>query len=631
MLHIQSNNFLRHQWFCISCFCRRRWRLNGVTARGVSCLPPCLNKHDPLASSLISRTISTDPDVVENITMNEVIEENFSHSRSYEAAMEALSSLITGRKRGERPTIRGKYSKLERMTMYLQILGLEDNIAELNIIHVAGTKGKGSTCAFSEAILRECGFRTGLFTSPHLIDVRERFRLDGVDIAEEKFLQYFWDCWDQLRINVTDDLPMPPLFQFLTFLAFKIFIGEKVDVGIIEVGFGGEKDSTNVIKEPVVCGISSLGMDHMETLGDTLGKIAFHKAGILKPSVPAFTVPQLPEAMDVITERAHQLRIPLEVVQPFSCGQLNGLQLSLAGDHQYINASLAVSLCKSWLQQTGNLKKDGCEADLPDAFLRGLSSARLPGRAQIVYDDISRSSNTPTGDLVYYLDGAHSPESMDACAKWFSKVVIGDHKSTSLSSLKSSSEDHFGEAFSKYGFTNCEKGNSDKNSKQILLFNCMEVRNPQILLPNLVRTCASSGVHFSGALFVPTISTYNKVVSGSSITSSNTPRNLSWQLNLQRIWEKTINGKDFDPDRNNFTECLKNESSDALSPPVFLHGDYHQVFPGDSPRASAVVPSLSSAIKLLRDCARENPSVRLQVLVTGSLHLVGDVLRLLKR
>uniref|UniRef100_A0A803MAL5 Folylpolyglutamate synthase n=1 Tax=Chenopodium quinoa TaxID=63459 RepID=A0A803MAL5_CHEQI len=574
MLHIQSNNFLRHQWFCISCFCRRRWRLNGVTARGVSCLPPCLNKHDPLASSLISRTISTDPDVVENITMNEVIEENFSHSRSYEAAMEALSSLITGRKRGERPTIRGKYSKLERMTMYLQILGLEDNIAELNIIHVAGTKGK---------------------------------------------------------INVTDDLPMPPLFQFLTFLAFKIFIGEKVDVGIIEVGFGGEKDSTNVIKEPVVCGISSLGMDHMETLGDTLGKIAFHKAGILKPSVPAFTVPQLPEAMDVITERAHQLRIPLEVVQPFSCGQLNGLQLSLAGDHQYINASLAVSLCKSWLQQTGNLKKDGCEADLPDAFLRGLSSARLPGRAQIVYDDISRSSNTPTGDLVYYLDGAHSPESMDACAKWFSKVVIGDHKSTSLSSLKSSSEDHFGEAFSKYGFTNCEKGNSDKNSKQILLFNCMEVRNPQILLPNLVRTCASSGVHFSGALFVPTISTYNKVVSGSSITSSNTPRNLSWQLNLQRIWEKTINGKDFDPDRNNFTECLKNESSDALSPPVFLHGDYHQVFPGDSPRASAVVPSLSSAIKLLRDCARENPSVRLQVLVTGSLHLVGDVLRLLKR
>ncbi|XP_021744544.1 folylpolyglutamate synthase-like isoform X1 [Chenopodium quinoa] len=636
MLHIQSNNFLRHQWFCISCFCRRRWWLNGVTARGVSCLPPCLNRHDPLASSLISGTISTD--VVENLTRNEVIEEcswEFSHSRSYETAMEALSSLITGRKRGERPSIRGKYSKLERMTMYLQILGLEDNVAELNIIHVAGTKGKGSTCAFSEAILRECGFRTGLFTSPHLIDVRERFRLDGVDIAEKKFLQYFWDCWDQLRIKVTDDLPMPPLFQFLTLLAFKIFIGEKVDVGIIEVGLGGEKDSTNVIKEPVVCGISSLGMDHMETLGDTLGKIAFHKAGILKPSVPAFTVSQLPEAMDVITERAHQLRIPLEVVQPLSCGQLNGLQLSLAGDHQYVNASLAVSLCKSWLQQTGNLKKvftnDSCEADLPDAFLRGLSSARLPGRAQVVHDDICRSSNTPTGDLVYYLDGAHSPESMDACAKWFSKVVIGDHKSTSLPSLKSSSENHFGEAFSKYGFTNCEKGNSDKNSKQILLFNCMEVRNPQILLPNLVRTCASSGVHFSGALFVPTISTYNKVVSGSSITSSNTPRNLSWQYNLQRIWEKSINGKDFDPDRNNFIECLKNESSDALSPPEFLHGDHHRAFPGDSPRTSVVVPSLSSAIKLLRDCARENPSVRLQVLVTGSLHLVGDVLRLLKR
>lgn len=418
---------------------------------------------------------------------------------------------------------------------------------------------------------------------------------------------------------------MPPLFQFLTLLAFKIFTDEKVDVGIFEVGLGGEKDSTNVIKEPVVCGISSLGMDHMDSLGDTLGKIASHKAGILKPNVPAFTVPQLPEAMNVINERARQLRIPLEVVKPLGSQNINGLQLSLAGDHQLVNASLAVSLCKSWLRRTGNsgelLSNECHEADMPDAFLRGLSSAHLPGRAQIVYDGISKSSNTTTGDLVYYLDGAHSPESMDACARWFSKTVNGCYKSTSLSSSKSASGDGLGEAFSKNSFSNCEMGNSDKVPKQILLFNCMEVRNPQILLPKLVRTCASSGVHFSGALFVPSISTYNKVVSGSSVTSLNMPsRDLSWQFNLQRIWEKTINGKEFD--RNSMMECMKNASSD---------GEYYHNISGDSFRSSVVVPSLSLAIKWLRDCARENPSIRFQVLVTGSLHLVGDVLKLLRR
>lgn len=110
-----------------------------------------------------------------------------------------------------------------------------------------------------------------------LLELRER-----VDISEEKFLKYFWDCWDQLRDKVTEELPMPGLFQFLTLLAFNIFTNEKVDVGIIEVGLGGTNDSTNVIKGPVVCGITSLGMDHMETLGDTLGEIASHKAGILK-------------------------------------------------------------------------------------------------------------------------------------------------------------------------------------------------------------------------------------------------------------------------------------------------------------------------------------------------------------
>ncbi|XP_050887800.1 folylpolyglutamate synthase isoform X5 [Lathyrus oleraceus] len=468
-------------------------------------------------------------------------------SSSYEAAMEKLSSLITRQRRGEKPPLP---NKLGRMSMYLKILGLEEDMNRLKIIHVAGTKGKGSTCIFCEAILRECGFRTGVFTSPHLIDVRERFRIDGIDISEDKFLECFWDCWNQLEEKATEQLPMPPLFQFLTILSFKIFTSEQVDAAIIEVGLGGTEDSTNAIKEPTVCGITSLGMDHTEILGDTLGQIASHKAGIfklkapspppsfsflssedlmssmfLKPKVPAFTVPQPPEAMDVIIERAKELMVPLEVTEPLDCKQMKGLTLGLSGDHQFYNAALAVSLSRCWLQRTGN---------------------------------------------------------------W------------------------------------------EKVCQNILLFNCLDVRNPNILLPRLVNGCSSSGIHFSRALFVPSMSKYTKVTSGASVIPSDLSGiELSWQFNLQRIWEKIVHGKEM---TTLLEKDFKAESKLMLPPNEFLYDNpskgcpSHNYFP-----SSAVIPSLPLTIKWLRDCVREHPSTRLQVLVTGSLHLVGDVLKLLKR
>ncbi|WMV23948.1 hypothetical protein MTR67_017333 [Solanum verrucosum] len=500
---------------------------------------------------------------------NQDISQEFQLPSAYESAMEALSTLITQKKRNGTSAISGPNQKLDRMLRYIKILGLEEKIADLKIIHVAGTKGKGSTCAFSEAILRECGFRTGLFTSPHLIDVRERYRLDGMDICQENFLQYFWDCWNQLKANISEDLPMPPLFQFLTVLAFKIFVSEKVDVAIIEVGLGGKLDSTNVIKEPVVCGITSLGMDHMETLGDTLGQIASHKAGILKPQIPAFSVPQLSEAMEVLQERADALMIPLKVVAPLTLEKLNGTRLSLSGDHQLSNAALAVSLCKSWLRSTGNWKRlfedvggsDLCggqdegsviemvwtceeemrsseetlhylrvtcyifftvpffvpgfvaeglsetaslpprssgkayeENSLPEQFLRGLSAARLSGRAQIVVDPLINASGGNkrlSGGLTFYLDGAHSPESMDACARWFSAAAV-ERKDLSLSSVSSEVET-MDRAWTNGNIKHCNNQESEEILKRILLFNCMDVRDPQILLPKLVDTCASSG------------------------------------------------------------------------------------------------------------------------------------------
>ncbi|KAI3446512.1 hypothetical protein Pfo_003177 [Paulownia fortunei] len=646
---IYKNLYLRPDLVGVSDFRLRECLSSSKLRWTFSCLPACMNALDLTGIKRLQSQVEIGQkgfrdkklpsQLLEPMDSNLMIDENtekFNHSSAYETAMEALSSLITRKKRGDRSTIGGKYKKLERMLIYIKILCLEEEIADLKIIHVAGTKGKGSTCTFCEAILRECGFKTGLFTSPHLIDVRERFRLDGLDISEEKFLFYFWECWHQLKKNVTDDLPMPPLFQFLTVLALKIFACEKVDVAIIEVGLGGTRDSTNVIKDPVACGVSPLGMDHMEALGNTLGKIASHKAGIFKPQVPAFTVPQLSEAMDVLQEKAKALKVPLEVVPPLDHKKLNGIQLSLSGDHQLTNAGLAVALCKSWLQNTGNWEKlfqhqANLENNMPEAFLRGLSTAHISGRAQIVYDssltspDKSGVIGSSSGDLIFYLDGAHSPESMEACGSWFSSAVTeGQNQSSNPSFCQQfqTAGEIWGNGHVKPG-----KNDSDKISKQILLFNCMDVRDPQILLATLVDTCASSGTYFSKAIFVPSISTYDKVTSGSSAIPLDIPsKDLSWQFNLQKVWEEIIHGKDV------LYKSFEMEIPESIPSHRFIHEDVSNGSPANGHfSSSAVVSSLPLTINWLRNYIKENPSSRIQVLVTGSLHLVGDVLKLLQR
>ncbi|XP_062117917.1 folylpolyglutamate synthase [Humulus lupulus] len=628
-MYINTNAYLTSGIFGVSYLLRRNYSsIYEITWRPTACLSldtlkGCGVRYRKVSSQVMEKFDS-------NGSTKEYVDDLHLAS-SYESAMEALSSLITGQKRGQKSSIPCKYEKMERMTMYLKILGLEEHIAGLKIIHVAGTKGKGSTCTFCEAILRECGVRTGLFTSPHLIDVRERFRINGLEITEDMFLQHFWECWHKLEENITEDLPMPPLFQFLTVLAFKIFISEQVDVAIVEVGIGGKLDSTNVIKEPVVCGITSLGMDHTETLGNTLSEIASHKAGIFKPKIPAFTVSQLSEAMDVIRERAYELEVPLKVAPTLDPKKLKGLKLSLSGDHQLINAGLAVSLCKCWLQKTGNwekLTKNGnLEADLPHAFRRGLATAHISGRAQIIHDTSSNSnvSEGSRGDLIFYLDGAHSPESVEACAKWFSSS-IKENEHSSVSSYKLEKMDRIlrnGHLQHENEFGSC------KISKQILLFNCMDLRDPQILLPRLANTCASSGTYFSKALFVPSMSAYNKVTSGASaIPSGICKKDLSWQFNLQRIWEKIVQGKEVDAASD---KGLNIDNAKTL-PREFIYQDAYRCSTTDNYIASsAVMPSLPLAIKWLRDCVKENPSLRLQVLVTGSLHLVGDVLKVLRR
>ncbi|KAI5070490.1 hypothetical protein GOP47_0014833 [Adiantum capillus-veneris] len=528
-------------------------------------------------------------------------------ARDYGAALEALSSLITKRSRGD-GTNRG--DSFDLMPRYLQVAGLDEPLSKLSIIHVAGTKGKGSTCTFSESILGECGYKTGLFTSPHLIDVRERFKVNRANVSEHVFLKHFWWCWDQFKMNVGIDMPMPTYFRFLTLLAFKIFIEEKVDVAILEVGLGGRFDATNVVRTPTVCGITSLGYDHMEILGYTLPEIAGEKAGIFKQGIPAFTVAQQKEAMDVLQKKASELDIRLQVVSPLTEQLLNGSQLSMEGEHQLSNGALAVALCHCWAHRRNEKKHLAMFDDamskgyLPEPYIKGLISAQLLGRAQQIQDQAVKG-------LSFFLDGAHSPESMEVCGRWFCVAV---HKANCTSERELHATDMSNEqldahAANKGGSSIFKIHKTDGTSKRVLLFNCMPQRDPTVLLPRLINTCDNHGFPFHHAMFVPGLSSYTQVtVDLPSATKDGSSENedLSWENSIQKVYDSLPQSQSGAEKQNKTSE---------------LFGGVR----------SCVVPSLPAALDLLRQYCHDHSSHKLQVLVTGSLHLVGDVLRMLKK
>jgi len=223
-------------------------------------------------------------------------------------------------------------------------------------IHVTGTKGKGSTCAMVESIVRHHGYKTGMFTSPHMITVRERIQLNGKPISEENFAKYFWKCYDGLESGNVLHEPMLNYFRFLTVMAFLVFQEENVECAVVEVGIGGRTDATNVMDFTVACGIATIDYDHMNVLGNTLAEIAFEKTGIFKKGVPGISVTQVPEAHQMIIKRGIELGAPVYWTQPWkeyeqeSKGLGNSL-LALQGNFQHINASLAIALAQVWLQK----------------------------------------------------------------------------------------------------------------------------------------------------------------------------------------------------------------------------------------------------------------------------------------
>jgi len=254
--------------------------------------------------------------------------------------------------------------------------------AKLRFIHVAGTNGKGSTCAMLESIYRAAGLRVGLFTSPHLVSFRERIQINRRLIPENDIVRLVEELRPASEAHETT------LFEFATVMALKYFAEHQCDLVIWETGLGGRLDATNIVN-PLASVITNIGFDHTQWLGETLEKIAGEKAGIIKPGVPVATATDDPAALAVIQKIAHGQGSPLTQVglQPATD---NPQPVSLLGEHQKINAELA-SATIGILQNRIPVTKE--------KIREGLASVNWPGRLQLIQNKDGQQ---------FLLDGAHN-------------------------------------------------------------------------------------------------------------------------------------------------------------------------------------------------------------------------------
>jgi len=259
----------------------------------------------------------------------------------------------------------------------------------LRFIHVAGTNGKGSTCAMLESIYRAAGLRAGLFTSPHLVSFRERMQVNRQLISENEVVRLVEEIQPLLKQFPTGH--HPTFFEFVTVMALHYFAAQKCDLVIWETGLGGRLDATNIVT-PFASVITNIAFDHEQWLGDTLAKIAAEKAGIIKPGLPVITAADEPEALTVIEEIARQKKAPLTFVKTNDVQSRLARTLAppLPGEHQKLNAALALATVEV-LQ--GKIRVNN------EAIRIGLSKVDWPGRLQLI--------QRPNGKKIL-LDGAHN-------------------------------------------------------------------------------------------------------------------------------------------------------------------------------------------------------------------------------
>ena len=262
--------------------------------------------------------------------------------------------------------------------------------------------------------------------------------IDNTPLSEDKFAQYFFEVWDRLeeagRIAGQDPASpstKPQYFRYLSLMAFHTYLRENVDAAVIECGIGGEYDCTNVIEKPAASVITSLGIDHTAMLGSSIEEIAWHKGGIMKPSVEAFTTVQLPEAEKVLLERAKEKGTHLQVIKSqadLQSSSGDAVKLGLAGDFQYSNAALAVAAAAEFLRNRGfeGIPENILVEHLPTKFRNGLEEARFGGRCESRHEK----------NMTWCMDGGHTLESIRLTGQWFASQVRASSSSSDNASKK---------------------------------------------------------------------------------------------------------------------------------------------------------------------------------------------------
>ena len=312
---------------------------------------------------------------------------------------------------------------LERIEVLLGALGHPQR--RVPIIHVAGSNGKGSVCAYLSSVLTAAGYRVGRYTSPHLVSWRERICINNQPIAADDLRRLL----DQVMAAIDPNQPSPTQFEVFTAAAWLYFAEAEVDVAVIEVGLGGRLDATNVVETPLVSVITSLSREHWQRLGPTLADIAREKAGILKPGRPAVVGPLPPEAEAVVKARLAEMACPVvwpSPAQPVGENQAcyTTAQASLTyplpfpGEHQLTNSALAVEALLE-------LRRQGWE--IPEtAIVQGMAAARWPGRLQWAswQDDAGRSHPL-------LIDGAHNPAAAEVLRRYVDSWLIQAKPSSS--------------------------------------------------------------------------------------------------------------------------------------------------------------------------------------------------------
>lgn len=310
-----------------------------------------------------------------------------------------------------------KKNSLDHTRELLRRMGSPEE--KFKIIHVAGTNGKGSVCSYLNAMLMEGGYRCGMFTSPHLVKINERFMINNRKVSDELFLEAFTELKKIIDQFIVQKEAHPTYFEMLFLMGMYIFDKEDVEYVILETGMGGRLDATNTVKRPLACVITSISKDHMEYLGDTIPKIAAEKAGIIKPHVPVIYDGHKREAACVIAARAKELKSPAyELVSSMYTVKKQGrdgitfefsfekekvtLQIPYIAKYQMMNASLAYLTMKK-LENVHHISREN--------LIHGIAKSRWPGRMETVLPGV-------------IIDGAHNEDGIAEFVK-----TVNDFKS----------------------------------------------------------------------------------------------------------------------------------------------------------------------------------------------------------